>query len=269
MTKAPRRRATSRIGTPRVQRRTRFQTTATSAAIALPALPAPGWKIRQPNLVAAALTCALLAVLFSFFNLDLFYIFDLDAVGLKHLTKDELARASGVIGYNSFFVNADAVERAVSKLPEVKAARVTVGLPNSLVIEVEERTPEAVWVRNNEPFWVDEEGIAFRARTNLSDLPTIRDLDQAPVKPGEKVTASALAAFQALRAAWPEAPHGMEWSAARGLTFVDERGWKICLGDASEMMGKLVKYRLLVQQLVGQNAKVKLIDLGKGDPYYQ
>jgi hypothetical protein len=35
------------------------------------------------------------------------------------------------------------------------------------------------------------------------------------------------------------------------------------------MAGKMAILRALVAQLVAQNARIRFIDLGKGDPYFQ
>ncbi|MDE3089977.1 MAG: FtsQ-type POTRA domain-containing protein [Chloroflexota bacterium] len=228
-----------------------------------------GLSTQRQKVAASVLMLLVLAVLFEFFNGDWFYVYALDVNGIQYLSQGEVERASGVIGYNIFFVDAHAVERALAKLPEVKSVRVTTGLPQRVTVSVEERAPDVIWLRGAEAYWVDAEGIVFRARANLTTLPSIRDLDQVTVKPGQPVAPDAFAASRALRAVWPDAPRAFEWSTARGLAYTDEHGWKIYLGDASEMAGKLATLRALVPQLLSQNAKIKFIDLSKGDPFYQ
>ena len=207
--------------------------------------------------------------LYVLFDMDTFYVYDLQVNGLKYLTPVEAQKASGILGYNILFVDSRAVERALAKLPEIKTVHVNSSLPNQVAVDIEERKPEITWLRGNETYWVDVNGIGFRARANLAELPTMRDLDQTPVKPGSLVKADALNAFWEFRRAFPDGPRALEWSAARGLAYTDEHGWKIYLGGADEMAGKVAKLRVLVAQLVAQNVKIKFIDLGKGDPYYQ
>jgi cell division protein FtsQ len=227
------------------------------------------WQTVRPRVLALAVALLFGSLVFAFFNLDFFYVFEPDIIGLENLSKEEVIRASGISGYSVFFVDAGSVERALSKLPEIKSARVIPGLPNRLSIQITEREPEVAWQRGGERYWVDTDGVVFRARGDKPELTTIRDLDQTPVKPGSQVTRKALDAYQALRTAMPEAPRVLEWSTARGLAFTDEHGWKIYLGDENGMTGKVVKFRALVQQLDAQKAQIKFIDLGKGDPYYQ
>jgi cell division septal protein FtsQ len=227
------------------------------------------WSAQRVKIIVLVLSLFIVGTLFEFFNSDLFYVYGFRVTGEQFLTEAEVERASGVSGYNIFFIDARSVEQALRKLPEVKSAHVATGLPNQVAIQVEERVPEITWLRGTDSYWLDQEGIVFRARANLTQLPSIRDLDQAVVKPGQPIQSPAFAAYNGLHAAWPGAPRVFEWSGARGLAYTDEHGWKIYLGDSSEMSGKLAKLRALVPQLVSQNAHVTFIYLRKGDPFYQ
>jgi len=248
--------------------RRRMRMTVTSTA-RVPALWARLGALPRPRMVALALLAVLAAVLYVFFDTDYFYVFQFNIAGTRFLTAPEIERASGIRGYNVFFIDARAVERALLRLPEVKAARVTVRLPNVVMMEIEERQPVGVWQRGEVMCWVDAEGMLLRVRADLADLPHVRDLDAGTLVPGQRVPASAFAAFVALRAAMPASPRALEWSSARGIAFTDERGWKIYLGTAENMPGKIAVLRALVAHLVAQNARIRFIDLGKGDPYYQ
>jgi cell division septal protein FtsQ len=240
-----------------------------SATMAQPSPLKIVWNTQRAKIFAGVLLIFALVALFLMFDTDLFFVYDLQINGTHYLSTDEIQKASGIMQYNIFFVNSRDVEHALTKLPEVKSTRVNTIMPNQVIVDVEERKPEITWLRGNESFWIDSDGISFRARKNLPELPSVRDLDQSPVKLGQSVKLDALAAFWAFRAAYPDGPHSFEWSAARGLAFTDERGWKIYMGDAEEMAGKIAKLRALTAQLIAQNAKIKFIDLGKGDPYYQ
>ena len=252
----------------RTKRNVRFHTVAGRSGITLLRVGA-SLDVPRPKILAAMLTLLLVSALTALFVLDLFYIFDFEVAGLRLLNKGEVERASGVAGYNIFFIDAHSVERTLAKLPEVKSVRVTTQLPNRMMVNIVERQPEVVWVHGAENYCVDADGIVFRARTNMPPLPVIHDVDQGAVKVGQRVSSTAIAAFHAFREAWNDGPRQVEWSSARGLAFTDEHGWKIYLGDAEEMAGKLAKLRVLVPQLVAQNTRVRFIDLGRGDPYYQ
>lgn len=226
-------------------------------------------KIPQSKGFALVLIVLFGVGLYLFFDLDMFYVDRFEVAGLQYVTLSEVEKASGFLHYNIFFVDARAAERAISKMPEVKSAQVSTALPNHLIVKIEERQPELIWQRGPENYWVDAEGMVFRARMNSANLPTLRDADTSPIKLGQKLYPAPLAAYRSLIAEWKDAPRTLEWSNLRGLAYTDEHGWKIYLGDASEMAGKLAKLRALVPQLMGKNPPVKFIDVGKGDPYYQ
>lgn len=227
------------------------------------------WQTQRPKLAASVLIAVMATLLFLFFDADWFYVFDFEIAGAQNLTPAEIQKASGVLGYNIFFIDAPAVERALAKLPEVKSVHVSTRMPNQMAVVIEERVPEVTWQRGAETYWVTTDSTVLRARTNLTQLPTLRDLDQAAVKLGERAPKPALAAFRALREAWQDGPRAFEWSAARGLAFTDAHGWKVYLGGADDMPGKVAQVRALIQQLAAQKAKIQFIDAGKGDPYYQ
>ncbi len=246
----------------------RKHATAAARPISIASFHRESWDLLRPKLLALALTVALIATLAAFYNADAFYVYDFQVSGLNRLTKGDVERVGGFKGYNIFFVDPALVERTLVQVPEIKSAQVSVGFPNVVQVRVQEREPQMTWIKGNDAVWVDAEGIGFRARSNLVQLPEIRDLDQGAWK-ADANQRRGVAAVTALRAAWPEAPRHLEWSAARGLALNDEHGWKIYLGDADQMAGKVAKMRVLVSALVTQNAKIKFIDLSKGDPFYQ
>lgn len=226
-------------------------------------------KLERSQIITLSLIVLIAAVLFFVFNTDTFYVYRLDITGTRYLTAAEIQQASGIMSYHILFVDANAVQRTLASLPEIKSVKVASHLPNSVSVNIVERKPEITWLRGNEVHWVDLDGVGFRARTNLAELPVIRDLDQKPIKYGDKIHPSAVEAFWAFRAAYPDGPRSVEWSNARGLSYTDEHGWKIYLGDANEMAVKVASLRALVAQLVAQNARIRMIDVGKGEPYYQ
>ncbi len=238
-------------------------------AIVLPKVSPEAWKAARPKALALVIAAVLCGIVFAFFNLDSFYVFEPSVIGLENLTKEQVIQAGGITGYNVFFIDGTSVERSLARVPEIKSVHVIPGVPNRLSIQISERQPDVVWERGNDRYWVDAEGFAFKAHGDKPELAIIRDLDQVPVKIGSKIMPDALAAYHALQSAMSEAPSRLEWSSAHGLAFADARGWKVYLGDKDGMTGKVVKFRALAEQLEAQKTQVKFIDLGKGDPYYQ
>ncbi len=224
------------------------------------------WRAKFFAIFALILT---LGGVYEFFTEDWFYVYQFDVQGANYLTSSEIERTSRVGGYNVFFIEPSSVERALKQLPEIKSVHVATGLPNIMLVQIEERAPKAVWLKGDQAYWVDGDGYAFKERVQHLDLPTVRDLDTTELKAGKRVQPAALNAVQALLTAWTDAPRNLEWSTTTGLSMTDEHGWKILFGDASDMDFKVAKLQTLVPTLVSQGARIRLIDLGKGDPYYQ
>jgi cell division septal protein FtsQ len=254
----------------RMARRTRLHTTAEALAVAPTVSPAPQVVDRRgAKILAAAGALVLIAWLVLLFGTDWFFVEDLELNGAQFLTKPEIMRASSILSYSIFFVDATSVQKSIERLPEVKSASVGTGLPNRVVVDVVERQPWLTWKRGTETYWVDDAGIAFAARVTLADLPVLVDRDAAAIKPGEPVSTKTFKAYRALRDAWSDSPRVLEWTGARGIAATNEYGWKIYFGDASDMAGKVAEMRALVTWLRERNVKVQFIDLGQGDPFYR
>ncbi|MBI3536793.1 MAG: FtsQ-type POTRA domain-containing protein [Chloroflexi bacterium] len=254
--------------TRRPTRRTRLHSTTSIASVNAPALPR---KIIQRGQIVFLFLAVILfsAALYVLFATDLFYADEFQIEGAHYLTPVEIQRASGVAGFHIFFIDSNSVAKSLLRVPEIKTATVTTGLFNRVQVTVEERQPIFTWWRGNETYWVDSDGIGFTARAALSELPALRDLENTPIKSGQRVPGKIFDAWRALREAWPDSPRVFEWSNARGIALTDERGWKIYFGDANEMPGKVAILRALVPQLKEKKVNLKFIDLGQGEPFYQ
>lgn len=244
----------------------RFRSATAVPAEAVSHQTSSSWRAKFFAIFALIL---MLGGLYEFFIEDWFFVDHFEIQGSQYLTQNEIERASKVSGFNVFFIEPSNVERTLKQLPEIKSVHAATGLPNIMLVQIEERVPKAVWLKGDQAFWVDSDGYAFKERVQHLDLPTVRDLDSTELKAGKRVAPAALNAVQALLTAWSDAPRNLEWSVTSGLSTTDEHGWKILFGDASDMDYKVAKLQALVPTLVSQGTRIRLIDLGKGDPYYQ
>lgn len=99
--------------------------------------------------------------------------------GLAWLRDDEVRAAAGIEpGQNLFTVDEVAVARRLEQLPRVKRARVVRGLPDRVVLVIEERSPFALAVRAGRLYWVDEAGhlLGPEPRAVAPGLPVITGL---------------------------------------------------------------------------------------------
>ncbi len=149
---------------------------------------------------SALLAAACVGLLILFFAGGRFYITAMEAEGCALISAAELAQASGIRGWNAFYVREHEVEdRLLSAYPALRAATVRCRLPNQVKITVQERTPEVVWQADNGRFWVDEEGVVLKPADSLGDMVLIKDGDRTVAKSGDRLNiAPAVTTAQAL-----------------------------------------------------------------------
>jgi hypothetical protein len=238
-------------------------------ALYAPRFATADWRASRPKFLAAALAIVLVIVLYHLFTNEAFFVAGLKLGGNRLLPPSEIEQAAGIHGWNVFFIDPGEVEAALEKLPEVKDAHVTLNLPGQAQVQVVERLPRFVWETSGGTCWVDDDGIALRARGNAPDLLTMKDADSAAIKVGERVNPEAFNAAVSLRNAWRGGPGAFEWSKAHGLAIRDEHGWLIYFGSAGQMADKLAALKIVTAQLVKEQRVIAFIDLGSGLPYYQ
>jgi hypothetical protein len=227
------------------------------------------WRERRPKFLAAALIGIFVLSLYQLFANDLFYVPQLTLGGNRVLSSADLEQATDIRGWNIFFVSTYDVEAAIRRLPEVKDVSVSVNLPNEVQVQIVERMPRFVWQTRAGTYWVDDDGIALRARFSAPSLLTMKDLDSGATKIGERVNADAFNAAVNLRNLWVDGPRAFEWSKAHGLAVRDGHGWLIYFGSASQMVEKLAALKIVTGQLAKNQQAIAYIDVGSGLPYYQ
>ena len=227
------------------------------------------WRASRPKFFAAVVIIALVVGLYQLFSADLFFVGDLALSGNRILPRAEIDHAAGVRGWNLFFVEPGAVQAALEKLPEVKAARVTTILPNQVQIQIVERQPRFVWEVKGSKYWVDDDGIAMRVRGDSPNALQLRDDEGAAVKLGERVNSNAFNTAVSLVNAWQDGPRVFAWTRGHGLMVREQHGWIVYFGSASQMAEKLAALKIVTAQILQDKSNVNFIDLGSGLPYYQ
>ncbi len=227
------------------------------------------WRASRPKFFAALLLVGLVIALYQLFSSPTFFVDSVSFTGNRFIKASELNQVAGIGGWNIFFLDSSEIEARLLKMPELKSARISFGLPNRVDAEIVERQPRFVWQTKNSTFWVDEDAIAVRPRANLSGLMWLKDLDGAPVKPGQRVNSEAFNAAVTLHNAWKNGPTTFEWSQAHGLSVRDSHGWLIYFGHSGQMSDKLAALQVVTAQILKDQKKITFIDLGSGLPYYQ
>ncbi len=208
-----------------------------------------------------------------------FYVYHADVTGAIRVSPNEVFRASGLLGLHALWVRPAAVEaRILAELPGLESARVDCGvLDEECTIAVVERQPRVTWDEDGKLWWIDADGVIFPASPPfippnegergreaegwLVHGPLPRDGDG---RLDERVRA----ALSELWSAGADVSR-LLYVPDRGLTFTDERGWRIILGQGPGMAERWRALELLTGDLEVRGLTPRFVDVRFFDaPYY-
>ncbi len=131
----------------------------------------------RPQVVSLGVVGVVLALLVYIGISPRFYVYaeNVEVVGNRYTTPEEIYAASGVDGYHIFYLHPSEVAQRVAALPYVRQARVSLGLPASVRIVVEERQPVVRWEREGYAYWVDAEGYVMPVMGEAPNLLVVVD----------------------------------------------------------------------------------------------
>ncbi len=189
-----------------------------------------------------------------------------------------IASVASVVGQNIFKISTIEVARQVAQLPGVRRARVLTHFPGTVEIEVEERTPVAIWRTSSGDLMVDDQGVviapsSIEADTGVaSNLVVVVDSTGAQVQAGDSVPARVVLAARELITAL--GPLGMdiievEFSTAGLVVYLDQ-GVPIILGDTENLNAKIGQLIALREYSRDQRIQFNLLDIrSPGRPAYR
>ncbi len=201
-------------------------------------------------------------------------------VGNQRLPANEINAVLDTAGQPIFtLLPSDLETRLRLNYPELASARVTLGLPNTVSVQVVERQPVILWQQNNGYTWIDANGIAFRPRGAAEGLIPVAALaapqpgvgsTQDPLSPIPFISADLVKAIKMLAPSLPK-DTAMIYDPQNGLGWSDSRGWRVFFGDESKDMAlKLQVYQSLVDSLTSQGIYPAFISVRYANaPYYR
>jgi cell division septal protein FtsQ len=214
------------------------------------------------------LAISLASVIAYLFISDAFYVYEAAAYGNSLVSAKEIYQSSEVQGYSIFFIEPHQVEDEIRSLPDVREAKVQLGLPNQMIVEVRERQARVIWQTGQERYGVDEDGTILPLRGD-EPFVSIADLDATPRRVGDHIGLEIVMAAERYNTLLPEVRQ-FDYSQQHGLSLVNEYGWRIRLGNGEDAEVKVSIMKALVQRLAAQASVVEFIDLRfQESPYYR
>jgi len=246
----------------------------------LPTLPKFGWSWRFLSL---ALAIGMVVLLYMMLNSAMFEVSTVNLSGGIRVPSEEVKSILNVSGESIIHVKpAEVEEQILATFPDIKAAHVSVAMPNTLDVVMQERIPAILWMDGEDPlFWIDQDGYAFtvRGEANLpirvyanttppyalgyldaqteSDDDTAKaDLSLKPaIDPDFVLTVQRLNSIKP-----PESP--LLYDEHNGLGWTDPHGWQVYFGIKNEDIDmKLMEYENIVNAILDKNLQPVLISM--------
>ncbi len=254
------------------------------------ALTMPGIEVRMPAVqitsagarsrLVSLLLCLLLGTaLYLAATLPEFRAAPVRVVGNQRIGADEINAVLNTTGQSIFTLTSSELQtRLRLNYPELKAAYVTIGLPNTITASVVEREPVLLWQQGTGYTWIDADGVAFRphgAPGNLIPVaavapPPAGAIQRDPLSPVPFIAPELVKSIQAMA---PSVPSGstLVYDPKYGLGWTDSRGWKAFFGtDSKDMPLKLEVYKSLVDSLAQKGIQPTFISVQYANaPYYR
>jgi cell division septal protein FtsQ len=275
----------ARTGTPRTghtrSARRRFQNALLPVA---PDAEMRGISIARPHL-GKRLPAFLLVLLFGTalyfaFNTPQLRVVEAQVTGNQMLTPAEINSALEIRGQPTFLLIPSELEKRLRlAFPELVAAHVDVTLPNTVSVQVAERTPVIRWEQGDGYTWVAEDGIAFRPHGESASLISVVALSAPPVEGIVSPDSLTPAPFisqemvKSLKGLAGHVPPGMPilYEASFGFGWEDPRGWRVYFGTSGrDVELKMRVYESMVASLTQRGIQPALINVTYPTaPYYR
>ena len=219
-----------------------------------------------------------------------FYLTYIPVEGSFTIPPADVVQASDLAGSHIFAADPGTAAAQIADIPGVISATVTLSWPNEVLIRIREDSPLAVWVEDEQEFWVTENGRLTPARTGSIGLLRIQSemvtatteadtiqtrnpTDDQATEPSQPqltfVPADVLAGALQLRDLRPNIEQ-LYYRPASGLSYDDDRGWRVYFGTGSDMAQKMIIYEAIIADLQTRGLTPAYISVSnKEKPYYR
>lgn len=214
-------------------------------------------------------------------NSDMFVVSTPEITGNQRVTSAEIQSVLGAANLPAVYLDPAQIQTNIlAAFPDIASAHVVVGLPNSLTVTVEERTPIASWQQDGQTVWVDAAGYAFTPRGQVDKLTQIVAAGAPPTpsnfEPNQTYGARPFLppdltnAIETLSAYLPQGA-AMVYDPQYGLGWSDPKGWKVFFGlSYADASLKLQVYKSMLELLSKKNIQPTMISVEYPNaPFYR
>ena len=264
----------------RLRKQVYLPTGTPGSEIRLPSLPPFQWSWRW---LSIALAIGMIVLLYMMWNSATYEVSTINLSGGIRVPAEEVKSILNVSGESIIHVKpAEVEEQILATFPDIKAAHVSVTMPNTLDVVIQERIPAILWMDGEDPlFWIDQDGYTFtvRGEANLPirvyanttppyalgylNAQTQSDDETAKANQSLKpaIDPDFVLTVQRLNTIKPsESP--LLYDEHNGLGWTDPHGWQVYFGIKNEDIDmKLIEYENIVNAILDKNLQPVLISM--------
>lgn len=233
----------------------------------------PGWLAR---LRFVLLTLALiLAVLAGFerwlHTAEMFVIRDVVITGYHYVLEDEILDAMHLSEQTNIFrISLEGMQKRIKTIPRVQAAVVLRGLPDKLLVNVEERVPVMLTKIGDRFYEVDAEGVILPPLNKglVVDLPLVTGLDTAKLNPGDRISDPLLPAalkiinkFEQIETGWSFQISELHMKSEEDVQIFTMVPGQLVRINMANYETQLERFKLIYDQMGRDQQKVETYDL--------
>jgi cell division septal protein FtsQ len=194
-------------------------------------------------------------------------------LGTNHLTATQVTSALALpADRNLFFLNQAELQQRLLAMPWVRAASVSLALPDRVSVKITEWTPSAVLQVGEATYYLNDLGQVLDPAVEAGGLPVINRVDFGAVRDGQRaVDPDLLPMLLQLRAGFHAAFRislmSLQLDHREMLTAQTDRGWVIIFGqmvtsdDRASLEPKLAALRALSSRIDFTSAQIQYINL--------
>lgn len=206
-----------------------------------------------------------------------FYVYEAQIEGTRRLPPEKVFHASGLRGLHILWARAGTIESQILEtLPSLKSVEATCRLPAECSIVVVERRPQVLWDEGGQRWWIDDQGAVFDADDAAAGVGGVGEETgqwsvTGPLPRGEDgdLDPQVRIALGELWESERELPGVFQYSPDRGLSFVDERGWRVVVGQGAGMARRFHVLDGVITHLASAQVTPRFVDVRFPDaPYY-
>ncbi len=206
-----------------------------------------------------------------------FYVYGAEIEGTRRISPAEIFRGSGLDGLHILWARSATIEaRLLDEFPSLESAEVRCQLPATCGIRVTERQPRVLWQDQENVWWIDEEGAIFLAEDGAPVLEPAEGVSgrwavtgSLPRGDDGNLDEPVRVALTELWAGGRDVPTVFDYTPDRGLSFVDQHGWRVFVGRGSGMDERLRALERLTDHLRSQGMAPEFVDVRfPRAPYY-